>query len=389
MEKVTVTSGTYGITGWRLEVPAYTHLENQGYIYRASTAGSYILSNKDRDGTPPRDSHIIISGGVWDGKRNSGAGKDPNIQGLRFDNVDYLTIRDCKIQYNGWLPIGVFDCNYAQVINNIFQDNDDVGFVRNSHLVFANNVIKGSTDNGVSISRGNTYVNCVSNTITGASLMGIWLEGFDTESGPDHVTCTGNTIRNSGTQGIGAGGLQHSTIANNIIAITGNNGIKIWWGNYLARVALGLNVANNVIHGAGESGIAAIGCNACVIEGNVIDAPKLKGIYIRDTESLVVANNLIKYHGDDGIHVATALSPFSDYLTIRGNTVTAANLNTAASVYMYAIRDCVEILSNNAALGNTNAAVGYNAIALGILTGGSVCFKTDNWSRANDVNNLS
>ncbi|HEY8999167.1 MAG TPA: glycosyl hydrolase family 28-related protein [Candidatus Saccharimonadales bacterium] len=210
--------------------------------------------------------------------------------------ITNFTMRNCTVKDCTALPINIRGVGgVVRVVNNNFYNNQDVGFIYCSEVIFANNHVQMSADNGVSISRGNQKVSCTGNTFDNCCYNGIWLSGFDVqgngalnETGPTFFSCTGNTITNVGFNGIIADGAPaHGVISGNFInqgyfrgpsdQPSDVNGAGIYIGGYpiSARTsptayATNINVVGNTLYQCARAGVYVTGAKAINIDANLI-----------------------------------------------------------------------------------------------------------------------
>lgn len=202
-----------------------------------------------------------------------------------FKNV---TIRDCNFRNIIHTPIYIGGVTGKVITQGCdFSYTRDVGYIFNQEVIFNDNHIYGSADNGVSISRGNTKITCIGNTVENCAYNGIWLSGFGGQNGPGAFTCVGNTVINVGQSGIFLQDAPvYGTISGNHIdknykqgpsdqlSNGPNSGIHIRGnGGSLTdtvRIALGLNVTGNTIRRCPEAGITLIEAYLFNVSANLI-----------------------------------------------------------------------------------------------------------------------
>lgn len=200
--------------------------------------------------------------------------------------ISNIFIRNITVKDMASLPITIWGVSDRNITTQCFFDNNkDIGYVYNDEVIFTGNHSSNSSDNGVSLSRGNKKIVCVGNTIENAALFGIWLSGYNTDIGPTQFVCVGNTVKSTGRSGINLDyGPSDGIIANNYIeqgyhrgpwdapSDTGIDGITIA-GAGGGIHASGLLIANNRIKSAARNGIAFKELDDSMIIGNVIIDP--------------------------------------------------------------------------------------------------------------------
>ncbi|MFF3565727.1 glycosyl hydrolase family 28-related protein [Streptomyces sp. NPDC002574] len=114
-----------------------------------------------------------------------------------------FTMRNCAVRNMSALPIRIGGVRgKVSVTGCEFTNNQDAGFLFCEEVLFNNNHIYQSADNGVSLSRGSSKITCIGNVIENCAYNGIWVAGFSIHKGPVNFTVTGNIIRNVGHNGI-------------------------------------------------------------------------------------------------------------------------------------------------------------------------------------------
>lgn len=145
------------------------------------------------------------------GRTTSGAGMeaavsldgDLNLPATGKAQLKNFVMRNCRVRNCSGLPILIRGVRgQVTVTNCTFEYNMDVGFTFNESVIFNDNYVYGSADNGVSLSRGNLRVVCTGNTIENCCYNGIWAAGFLTDKGPTNIAITGNVVREVGHAGI-------------------------------------------------------------------------------------------------------------------------------------------------------------------------------------------
>lgn len=118
-------------------------------------------------------------------------------------SISNITVKNCVIKNNYGLPILLKGIRgMVSVQQNTFINNRDIGFTHCESVLFNNNYINGSCDNGVSLSRISTKMTCTGNVIENCAYNGIWAAGFLTDPGPTNFSINGNTVKNFGHAGV-------------------------------------------------------------------------------------------------------------------------------------------------------------------------------------------
>ncbi|MEL5992366.1 right-handed parallel beta-helix repeat-containing protein [Microbacterium phosphatis] len=204
---------------------------------------------------------------------------DPSSRtSLRFSNilieqVRLIGIASLPIYLRGVRGLAAVDDSYAYRCL-------DIGFTYCENVRFNRNHIEYSADNGVSISRGNSNVNCSANIITKAWYYGIHLGGFGDEAGAQHVSCTGNTVVHSGQIGINL----YDAPAD--VTVT---------GNLIADVHRGATDDQTDVQGYGMliQGLKSEQARNIVITGNSFARAHRAGICISQfAEDILIAGNV-------------------------------------------------------------------------------------------------
>lgn len=147
----------------------------------------------------------------------------PVITNLDIERVNVIGASGLPLLISGVNgTVSVQDCVFAWCM--------DVGFTYCESVLFNRNVVRWSSDNGVSISRGTQNVTCTGNNIEGSYASGIWLGGFE------------QTASQNGLAISAAPGADNALVSANSITLSGSNGI--WLGGGPQRVTV---VGNHVV----------------------------------------------------------------------------------------------------------------------------------------------
>lgn len=165
-------------------------------------------------------------------RTNSGAGATRGVQllgslhtGTSQPVITNFIMEGCTVQNCTGLPILIDGVGgVVRVARNDFTNCQDVGFIFCEEVIFSNNHVKMSADNGVSLSRANTKVTCTGNTFENCCYHGIWLSGYDyaldgdpVNIGPTSFSVAGNTVKNVGMNGVMLDGAPQNGV------VSGNN----------------------------------------------------------------------------------------------------------------------------------------------------------------------
>lgn len=237
-------------------------------------------------------------------RTTSGPGAQCGIQLLGSYNpitttqpvITDVTMRNCIIKNCNGLPF-LFDGigGVCRVTGNQFYNNQDCGFIYCQEVIFTDNHVKMSADNGVSVSRGNKKVTVTANTFENCCYNGIWLSGFDilgdaalTQTGPSDFTCVGNSIFNCGFNGINLDGApKNGVISGNFIDLNYNRGNSDFpsdsygtgifvggWGADRANptdYARNINIVGNTLFQCARAGVYLLnGAKNIAVDSNLI-----------------------------------------------------------------------------------------------------------------------
>ncbi len=213
---------------------------------------------------------------------------DLNTVGTGQAALDGFKMTRCVVKNMTALPILLKGIRGKVVIlGNEFINNQDVGFTFCQEVIFNNNHVSMSADNGVSLSRGCAKVTCTGNTFENCCYHGIWASGFSTDLGPTDFTITGNIVRNVGFNGVMCDTAPaYGTITGNSLyggyfrgasdQASDINGAGVYIGGYPAtrtsqtNLATGIAVVGNSIHCFARAGIYLNGVKDITILGNQI-----------------------------------------------------------------------------------------------------------------------
>ncbi len=269
---------------------------------------------------------------------------DGDPDSVSAPTITNFWIRDCNFRDNSSLPIRLFGLKgKLSVVNCEFNNNADAGFGFNEEVIFAGNHSIDSRDNGFSISRGNTKVTCVGNTIENAAFWGIWASGYNNQVGPTYMTITGNVVKGSGRSSIGI------INAPSNLAVVGNvldqehdrasdsdvDGIQIRGGSLTQR-ATNILVSNNVIMNSSRNGISYGWVDQMSITDNLIINPGTQ-YKANGSTAILSSDRTTKYHDSTNVW-------------IDGNSVLDVRVVPYANVDIY------PVTSSTIALGKNNSS---------------------------------
>lgn len=249
----------------------------------------------------------------------------------------------------------------------------DVGFTFNESVVFSNNYVYGSADNGVSLSRGNLRVVCSGNTIENCCYDGIWAAGFLTDKGPTNISITGNVVREVGHAGI------FLDMAPKYGTVSGN---QLDGGFYRGASD---NVSNSLCAGIFISGYPDTDranptdwADSWSITGNQIRRFPRAGILMMGVKNVLVASNQIsdigtQYLADGTTAISSSdlsqnIGILMDQATTSSNVVIALNhiVDTRSTPYMnYAIYPVGSSVANEYLNSMVNTRSAYNLVETG------------------------
>ena len=215
--------------------------------------------------------------------------------------VDPIIIKNYKIEASGNL-IKITNTNLQFRIQDSILSTGTIGILLQnvSYATITNNTFQNNGGNAISLIKNSENIHIEHNLIENNGEHGINVEDSS------FITVSSNTFHNIGLQAIFVTGDQahYNQILNNIVDITGINGIGIGFG------ASNNNFANNVIMNAGLNG---------VVLGS-------------DTENNTIINNSILTSGKDGIIVLDdAYNNSISENTIQGSTGHGIRFNTIST----------------------------------------------------------
>jgi Pectate lyase superfamily protein len=295
----------------------------------------------------------------------------PGSTGVSLKN---FSMRNCIVRNCSGLPILIRGVKGSvRITNNTFQYNMDIGFTFCESVIFSNNYVYGSADNGVSLSRGCTRVVCVGNTFENCCYHGIWAAGFLTDKGPQNVTIQGNVVRNVGESGV------YIDMAAKYGSVVGNE----LDGGYFRGPADGLT--NSACVGVYVGGFPDTDranptdlADGWVISGNQIRRFPRAGIFLQGVKNVLVATNQISDIGTqylaDGTTTISAADQtqntgiLMDQATTSSNVVIGLNhiVDTRTTPYMnWAIYPVGSSVANQYLNSMINARNAYNLVETG------------------------
>jgi parallel beta-helix repeat protein len=202
--------------------------------------------------------------------------------------------------------------------------------------------------------------NCSDNDLSGISLSS---DGSSPPNPSRHITIVGNVAKSNGTHNIGILGIsEYVTIANNVTEdsgtsdnITGYNASNKFY-----------TVTGNVCSGGSNHGIH-VGGTYVVVDGNIIDSPAFRGIYISthngtECKHVSVSNNVIKAGTLSGIAIDDTSGA-----VVEGNNVDT-NTGAGITVFKTSLSGVTDIVVAN----NKIFDVGSHGIRVANVDGGVV-----------------
>ena len=245
---------------------------------------------------------------------------DPDSVGA--GTVTNFIMRNVIIQDCTELPVRIFGVTGKIMVTGCdFNHSKDAGFGWNQEVIFMGNHSLNSKDNGFSLSRGNTKVICVGNTVDSPTFWGIWLSGFNGEQGPSELVCDGNVVLNSPKSGISLIGYPtKGSISGNYVDQNHNrpvdidiDGIEIF-GNSSSNQAYALTVSGNTIMNAARAGISLNQTTNIFVTGNLIINPGTQ--FLADGVTAILASDTTTNAGI----LTTSLGSYTN-VWINNNTV--------------------------------------------------------------------
>lgn len=198
-----------------------------------------------------------------------------------------------------------------------------------------NNIITGSTQNGI---QGSTWHN--------------------------QIIITNNLIDGANGHGIGlTGNHPGSIIADNTVQNTKADGINIW------NTSNGTQILRNKVAGVTGSGIVVDGSQAVLVQDNEVTVTGAYGIFARDGMSgITIDSNLVNTTGRDGIHVDNMRHVFGSMATvISGNVIGFTDMTATTSAgdgnIGYAFGGDGIVLSQSVLENGRSATISGNTVA--------------------------
>lgn len=248
---------------------------------------------------------LIINGGVDDsglypmGRDGKKILKNTFRRGIDIDatncKVKNIVIKNCVFSNLEDFPVLLTNINNVLIENCYFYNCIDVGLIKCENIIFTNNIIEKSADNGVSISRFCKKAIVNNNIARDCAVAGIWLSGWSNDKtgemglGVNEFSCMGNIIENCGHFGIQlTDAPKNGVVSGNTIskilrgAIDEPNdyrGVGIKISSYpeikytiadIEHYAENIVVSNNNIYNCYRGGIEARGIKHCSISSNLI-----------------------------------------------------------------------------------------------------------------------
>ncbi|MFB5760257.1 right-handed parallel beta-helix repeat-containing protein [Paenibacillus medicaginis] len=239
----------------------------------------------ERTSSPNMQNSIYLSGSL--------------LEGINFPKVSNITIRECWFENIETLPFilrGV--SGESKVTDCHLSNNMDAGFVWCETVIFTDNYITKSADNGVSISRACEKVICNDNIIDLSCYAGIWLSGWlsgepnnpvPDAPGPKYFECSGNTITNSGMSGISlADAPQYGSVVGNTIDTVFRGTVDVPQDNYGNGI-----VINNFPSTAYNNDGIELYAEGILVADNTIRKAQRNGIHLRGSKGVKLSDNLI------------------------------------------------------------------------------------------------
>ena len=204
----------------------------------------------------------------------------PKVSDIVVDNVNMIGLSGLPVNIRG-----VY--GKAHVLNSTIERCLDTGFTFSEDVVFDNNTVRFSADNGVSASRGNHSVRVTDNNFYGSWSSHIWVAGFDGNLAPKRIIVTGNHCEWSGSSSIQARiGPQTLIITNNILerAMRGRE-------NELTEIDTAIYTGHGIcLGGDGVSNPARF----TLIDANIFLECKRSAVYLyRDVYDVIISNNIM------------------------------------------------------------------------------------------------
>lgn len=237
--EVLIPRGTFDLAGVAVIMRSGVHLRGVGplsVITSSVLMDVAIINDTTSDLSNVSFTNITFAGGAIDDVTGPRRGRTstPSIRyAIKFVGdlalngptckVKDVRIKDCHFRNTVELPVHLSGVRgESSIKDSHFENCKDIGFTWCESIIFNDNHVSKSADNGVSISRGCANAVITGNNISNSAYAGIWIAGWEitggSAAGPINFNCSGNTIIRSGMAGIKlTDGPQNGTITNNTI----------------------------------------------------------------------------------------------------------------------------------------------------------------------------
>jgi len=338
-EKV-ILKGDFDIGDNTILIPSYTIFELQGRIH---ATGKILEANTVEQ--------IEIRGGKYSNEGGVGI-EIISVDGFRIEGVEMYDVSDDVIRvldskhglitgnyihdtHHDGIEISK-GCEDINIENNLVinpgDDGIDIVVVNEEYTYHVNiigNIVINAPGNGIK-NYGGRHVNIIGNIVINPSSYGISVAFFEYPDGtynkPKYVTVVGNIVSGAGKCGIDLALVDpceeiDAVVSNNYIENSTEYGI---WLYHVSKVA----VVGNTVKGNGYSGIGANTASELTIEGNIVELNNKHGIYLKNCNYNIIANNRINKNARDtsanywGIVLETPTSGYGIYNIIKGNIIT-------------------------------------------------------------------
>ena len=305
------------------------------------------------------------SGALIQGNEIGLLGGDNNIQG---DNILVRNSALTRVNLN----------KLSEAKSTAWEVGSGVHLYESDGSSASNNTIFGTEWDGVKVTRG-TDISVTGNDIDDVARVGVY------SSGSRNTTASSNTINGADLYGIRLEGLEgiidasYNIIADVVydgISILSSSGAKNIAGNNIDDVgghgiyttyAGDANISGNAIgtHGVagniGGAGIFVENSANNTIAGNTVKNTAADGVRVRNsTKKLVVSGNTINAAGDNGVELSNA----TDDVTVKDNAVTNSG-NNGLEVSGGDFDGSINLLVQNNTIGNSS----NNGIYLSYING--------------------
>lgn len=311
--------------------------------------------------TAPRRSRTYSTSGTF----TSAVGMTGDLvpTGGPYPVISNITISRISVSACAGLPVLLKGIRgEARIESSRFYLTYDVGWTHCESAVCLNNTSIKSCDNGFSLSRGNSRVLCVGNTVDGCAYYGIWVAGFvvgggSEDIGPERFAVTGNTVTNAGKGGIHLmNAPKYGTVSGNLVdnvmrgpsdQLSDLGGVGVFVGGFPDTTpstptdyATGIGIVGNTLRSCARGGILVRGAKDITVRANTIIDPGSQ--YLADGTTAILSSDVTTNFG-----VAVEAAATVTRLSIRNNAIVDTRGTPYANYPFYTTGSTSPDYSNN------------------------------------------